>query len=143
MTGGPIGYPLDQSVNYWYKNMRFCTKVIYFLKSSNMALSEKKIKDGCPFAYGIRDQELKVRWFLKILMKLTIFDLIRMKEHNLHIFVRNIHLLLLVYVAVARLISQGCQVDWWCCCCYWWWWWLSLEENGNGSFRKVNIEPFI
>ena len=36
--------PLGQSVNYWYKSMRCCTKVIYFLKSSYMGLAEKKIK---------------------------------------------------------------------------------------------------
>ena len=36
--------PLGQSVNYWYKSMRCCAKVIYFLKSSYMGLSEKKIK---------------------------------------------------------------------------------------------------
>ncbi len=36
--------PLVQLVNYWYKSMRCCTIVIYFLKSSYMGLSEKKIK---------------------------------------------------------------------------------------------------
>ncbi len=36
--------PSDQSVNYRYKSMRCCTKVIYFLKRSYNGLSEKKIK---------------------------------------------------------------------------------------------------
>ena len=38
--------PLGQSVNYWYKSMRCCAKVINFLKSSYMGLSEKKNKMG-------------------------------------------------------------------------------------------------
>ena len=37
---------LGQSVNYWYKSMRCCAKVIHFLKSSYMGLSEKKNKMG-------------------------------------------------------------------------------------------------
>jgi hypothetical protein len=37
--------PLGQSIEYWYKSMQCGTKVIYFLKSSYMDLSEKKMGD--------------------------------------------------------------------------------------------------
>ena len=52
--------PLGQSVNYWYKSMRCCAKVINFLKSSYMGLSEKKIK-WVSFCLWKPWQELKVR----------------------------------------------------------------------------------
>jgi hypothetical protein len=38
--------PLGQSGEYWYKSVRCCTKVIYFLKSSYKGYSEKKNKMG-------------------------------------------------------------------------------------------------
>ena len=62
--------PLGQSVNYWYKSMRCCAKVINFLKSSYI---EKKIK-WVSFCLWKPWQELKVRWFLTILTKLANFD---------------------------------------------------------------------
>jgi hypothetical protein len=39
-THGPLG----QSVEYCYKSIRRCTKVVFFLKSSHKGHSEKKIK---------------------------------------------------------------------------------------------------